>query len=256
LYLGPLRHVIAGKEPFPLGLEFSLVKVGPVVLATVPMEATTHSAWIIRRTVADALWGSESSADSAVLVGITNGYSHYLTTSAEYPLQFYEGTGSEYGPVAVQAIASVYGALGTALRRNDSFSAPADVIRGWYNASIAKGLLDWAPSTGAVSNLRATEYRKDSVTVDWRGEAPVSFYNGRGTSLFFETQSGGHWMAEAWDDLTSVDVRISRDGNAVDYHAVWRGGFSSPPVVHRIRLITVAGNACVIAGTDQKPQAC
>jgi len=91
--------------PDPLGHDFpatapiSMVRIGDHVLATFPAELTTVAGARIRDAVAEVLTlPSDHDARGVVMVGLTNEYIQYVTTSDEYKVQLYEGASNLYGP--------------------------------------------------------------------------------------------------------------------------------------------------------------
>lgn len=70
-------------------------------------------------------------ADSHVVIaGLSNSYSHYITTYEEYQQQRYEGASTLYGPHTLAAYEQTFDDLATKLARNEpvpSGPAPFDM---------------------------------------------------------------------------------------------------------------------------------
>lgn len=252
-FLFPFTSLLAGPKPLPDALQLSVVQIGDVVLAAVPGEATTHSSWMIRRAVADALYGPNASTDNVLIVGLANGYSHYFASPSEYPKQFYEGSATEFGPKTVDILAKAFRSLANAMKSGSTQGDwPSDTVLGRYNK--AKDVLDW---NGAVDgNDQATIRRTmtghvfaDSVVVEWNGAAARRFYDGRGTSAFFEDRGSGNWRTVAWDDQPAVEMRVDRRGHGTHYSVVWRASLESS-MRQRFRLRVPDGDVCFDFNTN------
>ncbi len=76
--------------------------IGNLAVIGLPWEVTTTSARRIRDAVLDELEGA--GIDYAVIAGLANNYSHYLTTREEYSVQQYEGASTLFGPWTQEAV--------------------------------------------------------------------------------------------------------------------------------------------------------
>ncbi|MFS8065819.1 MAG: neutral/alkaline non-lysosomal ceramidase N-terminal domain-containing protein, partial [Byssovorax sp.] len=84
---------------FPSIAPLSLVRIGRGLIAAAPFEMTTVAGTRIRDRLTLFLHKkSEGAIDGVVMVGLTNNYLQYATTSDEYDLQHYEGASTLYGP--------------------------------------------------------------------------------------------------------------------------------------------------------------
>lgn len=89
---------LPGSDPFffPTYASAATLRLGKMVLATVPFEITTRAASRLASRVSKHVPGDVAIA----VVGLTNGYLMYVTTEEEYALQQYEGASNLYGPHA------------------------------------------------------------------------------------------------------------------------------------------------------------
>ena len=258
-FLGRVQWAAAGSHALPQHVQLSLVRVGPIALTVVPGEPTTHSAWTIRRAAATALWGERSSADSVLMVSLTNGYIQYLATPDEYPLQLYEGAATIYGSSELTVFTQAFRRLGgQMMRRTPNALSPAhDTITAWRWKT--KTVTHWDerpdPSTdGQPWRDLTVTVRGREVRVHWIGPSPSAFYTSNGPTVFFESGVGNGWRAVAWDDLPEVEVRVTRlsDGFG-DYEATWRSRVDLPGEL-RVRLMYRGMQTCNEIGRG--PGAC
>lgn len=88
----------------PTVLPFQVLRIGSLLLATIPAEPTTTVGRRLRATLAAvtaAASGSERPsmpAEHVVIAGYSNDYAAYVTTSEEYFAQWYEGASTMFGP--------------------------------------------------------------------------------------------------------------------------------------------------------------
>ena len=72
------------------------------------------------------LKGTWTSDSHVVIAGLSNSYTHYITTFEEYQEQRYEGASTLYGPHTLASYQQIYDDLATKLAQNQSVpSGPA-----------------------------------------------------------------------------------------------------------------------------------
>jgi neutral ceramidase len=258
-FLGKVQWAAAGNHALPRHVQLSLVRLGPIALTVTPAEPTSHSSWTIRRAAATALFGERSSADSVLMMSLTNGYNQYLATPDEYPLQLYEGTATIYGPTELTVFTQAFRRLaGQIMRRAPNVLSPArDTITAWRWKT--KTVTHWDdhpdPSTNGQPwrDLTVT-VRSREVRVHWIGPSPSAFYTSNGPTVFFESGVGNGWRAVAWDNLPEVEVRVTRlsDGFG-EYEATWSSKADLPAEL-RVRLTYRGMQTCNEIGRG--PGAC
>ena len=90
------RNALGNGRPWTQGiLPLQLIRIGPVVFAGVPMEASTMAGRRIQRSLLEAL--RPHGVEQIVIAGYANGYASYLTTWEEYQAQCYEGSSTLFG---------------------------------------------------------------------------------------------------------------------------------------------------------------
>jgi neutral ceramidase len=89
------------KEPYkwdPESVPISIFQVGSFLLLNVPSEFTTMAGRRLRRSVKDVAASHGLENVTIVIAGLSNSYTHYVTTFEEYQGQRYEAASTLYGP--------------------------------------------------------------------------------------------------------------------------------------------------------------
>lgn len=98
----------------PTILPAQVLRLGGLAIVPVPFEITTISGDRIRATVLERLAGT--GVERAVIAGLSNGYSSYVTTREEYAAQHYEGAFTQFGPWTLAAWQQNFAAVSDALK--------------------------------------------------------------------------------------------------------------------------------------------
>jgi len=97
-------------------MAIQLAQVGQLYILGIPAELTTMAGRRLKDAVRRALIAAGAPPDIVVVIaGMTNGYSHYVTTYEEYQIQRYEGASTLYGPHTLAAYQQLYSGLAEAL---------------------------------------------------------------------------------------------------------------------------------------------
>ncbi len=91
-------------------IDTQMLKIGNLLIAALPGEFTTMSGRRMRESVQNmALEVTQGSEDTVVvLAGLSNVYTHYITTFEEYQRQRYEAASTIYGPYTLDAYLQQY----------------------------------------------------------------------------------------------------------------------------------------------------
>ncbi len=81
----------------------SIFQVGSLFILSVPGEFTTMSGRRLRRVVRDVLIKGGISDPIITIAGLSNSYTHYITTFEEYNGQRYEAASTLFGPHTLSA---------------------------------------------------------------------------------------------------------------------------------------------------------
>lgn len=99
---------------FPNYVLVQVVRLGPIVVAALPLEPTTVAGRRLRQLLCEASQGSTEET-LPVVAGYTNQYTGYLTTQEEYRVQEYEGGFTVYGQWQFAAFQSMLSRLSSSL---------------------------------------------------------------------------------------------------------------------------------------------
>ncbi|MFT3716174.1 MAG: neutral/alkaline non-lysosomal ceramidase N-terminal domain-containing protein [Gordonia sp. (in: high G+C Gram-positive bacteria)] len=229
-------------ELFPLGmlpprswieqtLPIQLIRIGDLVLAAMPSEATIVAGLRIRRTVADAL---KVPLENVLLQGYSNGYSQYTTTPEEYTSQQYEGGETLFGRWQLCAYMQEFDAMARAMargRRRPLGARPAD------RADLQPDLLGTQPADTPMPGKRfgqvvtavpAEAAPGSTVSVGFCGAYPTNrIRRGAATKGYYavEQQTSGGWQVAYDDDHESTELTWERPGGSASASKVtvtWR----------------------------------
>ncbi|XP_070847179.1 neutral ceramidase [Chaetodon trifascialis] len=101
-------------------VDVQIITVGSVAVVAVPGEMTTMAGRRLRAAVRQELNDSE-----VVIAGLSNVYTHYITTYEEYQVQRYEGASTIYGPHTLAAYLQKYRELARAIAQDRVPELPA-----------------------------------------------------------------------------------------------------------------------------------
>lgn len=116
---GATKHFI-GRQ-LPTSAQLLVLRIGPRLIAGVPVEVTTMAARQMRDSMVAAS-RVPGQGDDALIVGLANGFLEYVATADEYAAQFYEGGSTLYGPGSATMLARALGGLVRTLSSGDSLS--------------------------------------------------------------------------------------------------------------------------------------
>jgi len=121
------------KYPFawhPTQVDTQIIKIGQMFLLAVPGEFTTMAGRRLRETVQTVV---ESMGEPVVPVvaGLSNTYTHYITTFEEYQKQRYEAASTIYGPHSLRAYQQQFTKLAEAMLKGEELpggTPPEDLM--------------------------------------------------------------------------------------------------------------------------------
>ena len=113
----PNRWVVAKK--LPAFAQLGVLRIGNRLIGVIPAEATTTAGSRMRALMLAAAHQPGSAADTALILGLANGYVGYVTTSEEYAAQYYEGGLPIYGPGEAAMFGRALAGLTAALSTGD-----------------------------------------------------------------------------------------------------------------------------------------
>ncbi|XP_030266734.1 neutral ceramidase isoform X2 [Sparus aurata] len=103
----------------PEVVDVQIIILGSVAVVPVPGEMTTMSGRRLREAVRQELQSDGAFRDlEVVIAGLSNIYTHYITTYEEYQVQRYEGASTIYGPHTLSAYLQKYRGLARAIAQD------------------------------------------------------------------------------------------------------------------------------------------
>uniref|UniRef100_A0A4W6E9G9 Neutral ceramidase n=1 Tax=Lates calcarifer TaxID=8187 RepID=A0A4W6E9G9_LATCA len=110
----------------PQIIDVQIITIGSVAVVAVPGEMTTMSGRRLREAVKQELESEGTFRDTEVVIaGLSNVYTHYITTYEEYQVQRYEGASTIYGPHTLSAYLHKYRGLARAIAQDKVSELPA-----------------------------------------------------------------------------------------------------------------------------------
>ncbi|XP_061986592.1 neutral ceramidase 2-like [Populus nigra] len=242
------------KKPYdwaPSILPIQILRIGQLVILSVPGEFTTMAGRRLRDAVKTVLMSSGNSEfDSnihVVIAGLTNTYSQYVTTFEEYEVQRYEGASTLFGPHTLSAYIQEFKKLATALATGQSVEPgpqPPDLLDKQISL-LTPVVMDATPpgvhfgdcSSDVPQN--STFKRGDTVTVVFWSACPRNDLMTEGTFSLVEILQGKDSWFPAYDDddfcLRFKWSRPSKLSTRSQATIEWRIPQSASPGVYRIR---------------------
>ncbi|XVF68909.1 hypothetical protein PTKIN_Ptkin11bG0039100 [Pterospermum kingtungense] len=242
------------KQPYdwaPSILPIQILRIGQLVILSVPGEFTTMSGRRLRDAVKTVLTSSGNgefgSNIHVVIAGLTNTYSQYITTFEEYKIQRYEGASTLYGPHTLSAYIQEFQKLATALIKGQPVEPgpqPPDLLNKQISL-LTPVVMDSTPpgiNFGDVSSdvpANSTFKRGDTVTVVFWSACPRNDLMTEGTFSLVEILQGKDTWIPTYDDddfcLRFKWSRPSKLSSRSQATIEWTIPPSASPGVYRVR---------------------
>ena len=249
---------LALNRGLPEYAQLSVVRIGSMYLAAVPVEPTTMAAARFQRSVGAALGYDWPNARRRVVVlSLTNGFMQYVTTRAEYSAQAYEGGSTIYGPAEGEMLARELARLADSLERTGNgrslpnrvdpiFGRPGADARLWPRA-------EGPDPTTIPASPEWVHCAPDTVRGRWFGPSPGRLKLAGRPQVALEREEGGNWVVATWDDDPNVEVwSLGRGGTrGWRYEVRWSGA----PAGVRLRFRVLGETAGTEASAACEPAA-
>ncbi|XP_047194395.1 neutral ceramidase [Hippoglossus stenolepis] len=109
----------------PQIVDVQIITIGSVAVVAVPGEMTTMAGRRLRDAVQQELQSEGTFEDTEVVIaGLSNVYTHYITTYEEYQVQRYEGASTLYGPHTLSAYVHKFRGLARAIAQDKVSELP------------------------------------------------------------------------------------------------------------------------------------
>ncbi len=224
-----LTHLLAPARDFPTSVPVSLVRLGPLSIAAVPVEMTTTTGWRVRKSL-----GPLEAPRWTVLVGLANEYLSYVATREEYEYQDYEGASTIFGEISARCFQELL----TDLSRTHPIPVTA-IPAARYRAGSPPLLVTFGPALAAPYRDMTDEeltapFAGDSAlpTRSWPhfewNEDPSTDWSGTSRRVAILEERGGQWLPRVDadgpdDDGGSNILTVLADGRGATrrWTALW-----------------------------------
>jgi len=188
----PIAVTMGAKDPpwTPNILPIQLLKMGDLVIIGVPGEFTTMSGRRVRATVMNQL--GPTGSKYAVIAGLSNAYSGYVTTRQEYEAQRYEGASTHFGPWTLAAYQQEFARIarnladGTEVAPGPTPMDPADKKLKKKIINRSDGKPFWRHFGDVHHNANATYRRGETVVTSFWARYPSKELEVNGSFLQVE----------------------------------------------------------------------
>jgi len=249
----------------PPVLPIQIFRIGQLFILAPPAEFTTMSGRRLRNAVRQIVEKSGIAEGEDVFVtiaGLSNSYSHYVTTFEEYQAQRYEAGSTLFGPHTLDAYIQEFSRLAHDMMagRPSTTDAPPpdrsdDQIT--FLPPVVFDLTPLARKFGDVVEDAKGPYvaGQHAAVVKFQSANPRNNLHTQGTYLTVDRKAGNSWVTVATDGDWETKFRWEKDGvdvklNAKSYATVeWDIPSSTPSGTYRICHF---GDAKHISG-DVKP---
>lgn len=225
----------------PQVLPFQIFTVGKLAIIGAPSEVTTMAGRRIRQTVLDAL--KEKGIETALIAGLANTYSGYLTTREEYHTQQYEGASNEFGPYSLSAYRQIYHDLSKAIINNTELASttPPDKTNGRRpnQRSVKFDSKRLSEKWGQVFVEPKPSYTQGEViSASFLGGHPKNNLRTQQSFLIVQRKINGEWEDYLHDWDWNTEYHWRRDGPTRSYITIkWRTSDTTPLGEYRIQHI-------------------
>lgn len=228
-------------------VQLQTLVIGNLAIIALPFEVTTMAARKIRAAVLDEL--EEVGVDYAVVSGLANGYSHYLTTPEEYDLQLYEGGSTIFGrhqfDVVLQELTRQARQLKNPAEPQSPF-AVADfetVVTPFVHSPDTEDKGDANTPYGTILAEPRTPHAvsdEAAAVLTIRAPNPRSTTLGRDIHMRVERQTEAGWQPHA--DETAHDTRLTYNPDAGTLSGEWLPALTTVDGTYRL---VIAGKSAV-----------
>eukprot|EP00096_Caligus_rogercresseyi_P008205 TRINITY_DN26688_c0_g1_i1.p1 TRINITY_DN26688_c0_g1~~TRINITY_DN26688_c0_g1_i1.p1 ORF type:complete len:315 (+),score=64.03 TRINITY_DN26688_c0_g1_i1:298-1242(+) len=159
----------------PTIIDTQVLKIGSLMIAAVPGEFTTMSGRRMRKAIQGAVTKIDDSQEPVhvMIAGLSNMYTHYISTFEEYQKQRYEAASTIYGPHTLRAYLQQFSFLTESMVKGENVSSlvePPDLSEEQISL-VPLVLFDYAGighKFGDVLREPETKYKAgDTVTVEF-----------------------------------------------------------------------------------------
>ena len=192
----------------------SIVKIGDLSILAIPAEMTVAGGRELSRLVEEKLGGK------AVIAGLSNAYSSYVTTYDEYQAQNYEGGSTLYGPHTHAAYLQTFDALADKLQAGIKFEPKNEAFPRVFTKpmiTLQTGVIFDTKRNGeqfgdALENPESTYFTGETVIASFRTGHPKNNLLTGSSFLEIQREVNGKWQTIATDDDWATSYHWVREG--------------------------------------------
>ncbi|XP_063819319.1 putative neutral ceramidase C [Pseudophryne corroboree] len=198
----------------PTIIDIQMITIGSLAIVAVPGEFTTMSGRRLREAVRKELDPSDTHNIDVVISGLSNVYTHYITTFEEYQAQRYEAASTIYGPHTLSAYLQLYRGLAKAITEATVDKLPRGPQPPFFNQSqlftfLGPVLADKAPDTKTFGDVLVQvmpQYRPGDV-------ASVTFVAGNPRSSVTYMTNDTYIKVEKYDNVKGTWHTVHNDAS-------------------------------------------
>uniref|UniRef100_A0A7N5ZXN6 Neutral ceramidase n=1 Tax=Anabas testudineus TaxID=64144 RepID=A0A7N5ZXN6_ANATE len=184
----------------PQIVDVQIITIGSVAVVAVPGEMTTMSGRRLREAVQQELESEGTFRDTEVVIaGLSNVYTHYITTYEEYQVQRYEGASTIYGPHTLSAYLQKFRGLAKAIAQDRVSELPLGPQPPFFKEHLLSWMLpapvDKTPQNTSFGDVLEQVY-------------PVYRQVGHIVTIWSVSAHTALWATQPHTDKTFVTVEI------------------------------------------------
>jgi len=194
----------------PSTLPIQMLRVGNLFIAVPAAEFTTMSGRRLREYLYTQIRESKAIPDDVeiyiVIAGLSNSYSHYVTTYEEYQAQRYEAASTLYGPHTLEGYKQEFSRITADLlagRASETAAPPKDLSDVQWTMGMPKVPFDHTPQGFKFGDVHvdvAPTYKVGvTASATFHAANPRNDKKVQQTYLTVEKQSGKRWQVVATD---------------------------------------------------------
>ncbi|XP_017406801.1 neutral ceramidase 2 [Vigna angularis] len=236
----------------PAILPIQILRLGKLIILSVPGEFTTMAGRRLREAVKETLISSSNGEFNdkthVVIAGLTNTYSQYIATFEEYQHQRYEAASTLYGPHTLSAYIQEFKKLAQAMAegQNITTKGPSPPDLSSVQISLLLDPFEDSPPEGIefgdikedIAFPERGYFRKgDTPSATFWSSNPRYDLLTEGTFAAVERLQGERWIATYDDDDLSLFFKWKVDNSSMHGLATieWEIPFGSVSGVYRLR---------------------
>ncbi|XP_053307311.1 putative neutral ceramidase C [Spea bombifrons] len=233
----------------PTIIDVQILTIGSLAVLAVPGEFTTMSGRRLREAVKKELDPLGTRNPDIVISGLSNVYTHYITTYEEYQAQRYEAASTIFGPHTLSAYIQLFRGLAKAIAENTVDKLPTGPHPPFFNESQLFNLLPDVLQDKAPGNTTFGDVLEDVMPLYHPGEiASVTFVTGNPRNSVAYMANKTYLAVEKYENLSGTWQIVHNDaswetryywhkgtGNQSNGTVEWHIPSSVQPGIYRIR---------------------